>query len=262
MPPRTSAPVIHPSQYETEAALSQYLLFHYGLEQDLLPYAFGPKDALHFPIRCVTACLDRQALPPQARALDLGCAVGRSSFELARSCVHVTAIDNSKTFITAARHIQTNGQLEYTVLEEGQQLGMRIARRPEDIDATRIVFCCRDAMDLDQTTSPFDVVLAANLLCRLGHPEAFLRQLPGLVAAGGQLILTSPYSWLEEFTPRRRWLGGPTGADKKSPLALVEEILEGAFMLQRALDIPFLMREHRRKYQWGVSEASIWKRKA
>src|SRR5712691_9068529 len=75
--------------YETDRALSEYLLFHYGAPEQLLPYAFGPTDALNFPGRCVTECLSVTRLPSQARALDLGCAVGRSSFELARSCAQV-----------------------------------------------------------------------------------------------------------------------------------------------------------------------------
>ena len=31
--------------------------------------------------------------------------------------------------------------------------------------------------------------------------------------------------------------------------------------LRQTLDLPFLIREHRRKYQWSVAEASLWQRK-
>ena len=94
------------SFYETDAALSQYLLFHYGAEEDLMPYSFGPKDALHFPVRCVEECLDLANLPKGAKALELGCAVGRTSFELSRYCQGVTAVDYSSAFIEVAKEIQ------------------------------------------------------------------------------------------------------------------------------------------------------------
>src|SRR5712692_7557295 len=95
-------PCLHPmSYYETDRALSDYLLFHYGTPEQLAPYDFSPSGALHFPVRCVAECLDLTRLPSEARALDLGCAAGRSTFELARHCTQVVGIDYSACFIAA-----------------------------------------------------------------------------------------------------------------------------------------------------------------
>ena len=82
--------------YESPTLLNEYLLFHYGSADEVLPWAFGPREALHFPVRTVTDLTDNS---PRARALDLGCAVGRSSFELSRFCAEVTGIDFSRAFI-------------------------------------------------------------------------------------------------------------------------------------------------------------------
>ena len=60
--------------YETERLLAEYLLFHYGTADEVLPYPFGPKDALDFAVRAVTECLDLPNVPFYARAIDLGCA--------------------------------------------------------------------------------------------------------------------------------------------------------------------------------------------
>jgi putative 4-mercaptohistidine N1-methyltranferase len=247
------------SHYETDIILNEYLLFHYGTHEDQLPFPFGPKNSLHFPIRCVTECLDVDSLPSQAVALDLGCAVGRSSFELARYCEHVVAVDNSHIFISTAKHLQEKGRIEYKIIEEGAKPALRIAKLPEKIDPTRVHFRCCDAMNLFQEPVRFHVVLAANLLCRLPHPASFLKQLPSLVEIGGQLILTSPYSWLEEFTPKSHWLGEGS-LDQKTHLKCIKDIFMGYFELERSFDMPFLMREHLRKYQWGVAQASTWKR--
>jgi len=89
-----------PSLYETELLLQQYLLFHYGTGEDQLPYPFGPHDALFYPVRCVAEFAP--FFGETVRALDLGCAVGRSSFELARHAREVIGIDLSRRFIQAA----------------------------------------------------------------------------------------------------------------------------------------------------------------
>ena len=233
------------SRYETDEILNQYLLFHYGRDRDLMPFSFGPREALNFPVRCVEECFNKKA----SMALELGCAVGRSSFELSRYCKSVLAVDNSSVFISAAQQIQQQGYLDYTILGEGTERSVRTARIPEGIEPGRIHFKCCDVMDVP--LEAYDVVLAANLLCRLRDPSAFLKRLREWVVPGGKLILTTPFSWLEEFTPRSHWLSAEN----------VDRSLEEYFELERAFDMPFLIREHLRKYQWGVTRAAIWKRR-
>lgn len=235
--------------YSTELARSEYLLFHYGNDDDLNPEDLISKAALHFPIRSVTECLDLDL--PHASALDIGCSVGRSSFELSRYCEEVVGVDSSKIFIEAAKTIQSQGFLEYPIPEEGTQMGWRMALRPEGVSQDRVKFVCQDALSFCLSSKPFNVVLAANLICRLENPKAFLASLSAIVSQGGQLVLTSPYSWVEEYTPRSNWLEG---------LESLRDILKNDFELLRAFDMPFLIREHLRKYQCVIAEASIWKR--
>ena len=96
--------------YETDKLLSEYLLFHYGTRGEIGPPP-GAEQALDYAVRCVTECLDTGALPEGARALDLGCAVGRSTFELARHCARAIGIDYSRRFVEAAEGIRTRGEL-------------------------------------------------------------------------------------------------------------------------------------------------------
>ena len=248
--------------YESEKLLGEYLLFHYGSGDEILPYAFGPRDALHFPVRCVTECVDVARLPPNARALDLGCAVGRSSFELARHCASVLGIDLSHRFIDAASTLHEAGRLEYQRHDEGELTTTLIASVPSQIDRKRVRFESGDASDLDAQLGAFDVVLLANVIDRLREPRRCLRRLGALVASGGQLIITSPYSWLEEFTPRENWLGGY--AAEAGPLITLQGLraaLDDNFQLLTSKDMPFLIREHARKFQWSVAQGSIWRRR-
>ncbi len=97
----------------------------------------------------------------------------------------------------------------------------------------------------------------ANLIDRLPDPARCLARLPRLVVSGGWLILTSPYTWLEEYTPRDKWLDG----GERGTLGALKKILFPIFDPRWTFDLPFLIREHRRKYQWGVAEVSIWRRR-
>ena len=233
--------------YESDKLLAEYLLFHYGSAGEILPYEFGPRDALEYPARCVSECVTKTG-----RALDLGCAVGRSSFELARTCAEVIGIDFSRRFIDAADALKT-GEIPYRRADEGDLSTPLIARVPAGIDRTRVSFEVGDAMNLRAGLGSFDVVLMANLIDRLSEPQRCLARLPSLVNTGGQLVITSPYTWLEDFTPRASWLS-PT-------LDGLRAALTPYFGLVATREMPFLIREHARKFQWSVAQATIWIRR-
>jgi putative 4-mercaptohistidine N1-methyltranferase len=248
--------------YETDRAVAEYLLFHYGLPQEILPYDFGPSTAMNFPARCVTECVDGSRLPEKARALDLGCAVGRSTFELSRLCVEVIGIDASDRFIAVATQLQQNGAIHYPRLEEGELTVLTRASVAPDIHRERVHFEEGDAMQLREDLGIFDVVLMANLIDRLADPRTCLARLPHLLKPGGRLVITSPYTWLPEYTPRECWLGGFThdGLSVRT-LDTLKKILSSEFRFVRVKNMPFLIREHARKFQWSVAEASIWLRR-
>lgn len=248
-----------PDIYETERLLGEYLLFHYGHAEDVFTGGWdarGMREALHFPERSVNACFDLPAIPKGAGALDAGCAVGRASFELSRYCESVTGIDRSRRFIAAADALKHDGELVFERLEEGARKTPCTARVPQEIVRNRVAFETGDAMDLRPDLGPFDVVLAANLLCRLPDPAKFLARLPSLVKPGGQLVVTTPCTWLEEFTPRKNWLCSTTS----TTLDGLHGHLDDHFNLVKQLDLPFLIREHARKFQWTVAQATLWRR--
>lgn len=242
--------------YESQRLLEEYLCFHYASDEEVLPWAFGPQAALGFARRTVTELLDVARHPEgaSARALDLGCAVGRSCYELARHAGEVIGVDFSHAFIQAAEALRSKGQLPYTMQEEGTERRRLVAHRPSSGDAEKIQFEQGDAMQLREDLGNFDIVHAANLLCRLPEPLLLLQRLPSLVRSGGQLLLTTPCTWLEEYTPPDRWPKGST-------LDWLKEQLSPHFELDLQLDIPFLIREHARKFQWSVALGTRWVRK-
>jgi putative 4-mercaptohistidine N1-methyltranferase len=246
--------------YDSDRAISEYLLFHYGGSADRIPAALT--DALNFPAKCVTESLDPALLPRQARALDLGCAVGRSSFELARHCGQVVGIDYSERFINVATHLRDSGSYGFNYIEEGELTLPHHAIVPPEIDRNRVTFEQGDAVRLRPGLGMFDVVLMANLIDRVDNPAKCLAQLAGLLKPGGQLIITSPYTWLTGYTPRENWLGGfLRDGQPVQTFHTLKKILAPHFDLSRQRDLSFVIREHARKYQLGFAEATLWIRK-
>lgn len=142
----------------------------------------------------------------------------------------------------------------------------------------------------------FDVILGSNLLCRLPSPRKFLSSLysmdlnggdlhkSGLLKPYGYLVLVSPYSWLEEYTDKDEWLfdapadnqsiTSPSTRSNNSFCALSSYIsthcntkavslsapteTQYGLQLVKRDDVPFMIREHARKFQFGISDLTIW----
>lgn len=239
--------------YETDKLLAEYLLFHYGTADEVLPpdrpWPPGMRQALGFPVRTPGHFAPHEVI----RGLDLGCAVGRSACEMSRSCREVIGIDFSQAFIGAAAAIAAGGAISYRRLEEASLATPLVARLPDGIDGSRLAFAHGDAMDLPAGLGSFDRVHAANLICRLPEPARLLARLPSLVKPGGELVLATPCTWLEEFTPPDRWPPADT-------FGWLVSSLEPAFTLVRRTDEPFLIRETARKFQWTASLVTVWRR--
>jgi len=241
--------------YESDEALEQYLFFHYGTADDYLPFPGSPRGAFGYPARAVKELVDRRKLPRTPRALDLGCAVGRTSLELSRWCGEVVGIDLSRAFIRAARRMQRGGVLPVRYAIEGDRRGEAILRRPAGVHPERVRFVTGDAMAVSPRLGRFDLAVLLNLIDRVPDPAACLAALVDRLQPGAQLIIASPYTWLTDYTPRERWLGGRDG---QSSFAALADVLGPRFRLLRRRQIPFILREHARKYQWSVAEGTAW----
>lgn len=241
--------------YESDKILSEYLLFHFGTAEEILPpdrtWPPGMREALDFAKRTPAHFSSSKV----ARGLDLGCAVGRSAFEMAATCDEVTGIDFSHAFIRAAETLRNGGTLAYERREEASISTRLEARLPAGVDGSRIRFLQGDAMNLPADLGSFGRVHAANLICRLPEPKRLLDRLPSLVMPGGELVLATPCTWLEEFTPSENWPVAGT-------FEWLQQSLAPAFTLERQVEEPFLIRETARKFQWTTSLVTVWRREA
>ena len=245
------------SVYETDELLGQYLSFHYGDSH------FGVGN---YPARCASACLEVMAGRDKRRALDLGCAVGRTSFELARVFEEVVGLDLSASFINAANTLKTHGEVGYFLRSQGD-LGEAATATLSSHNlaghADRTTFEVADACNLGPAYRGFDLVFAGNLIDRLDDPGSFLATVHQLMDDRGVLVISSPYTLLEAFTPRSRWIGGYLRHGVPfTVLDGMKEILAPHFeLMQEPLDLPFVIRETSRKYQHTIAELTAWQRR-
>jgi putative 4-mercaptohistidine N1-methyltranferase len=242
--------------YETEALVNQYMEFHYGDSY------FGVEN---YPRRCADLCLQATAALPRRKALDLGCAVGRSTFELARFFDSAIGLDLSARFIGCANHLRLHRSLDYAKPIEGARTEQKRAElSPLGLDeaSSRVDFAVADACELDRRYTDLDLIFAGNLLDRLYDPGRFLRSIQERLRPGGILVISSPYTWLEAFTPREKWLAGYAGSTGYvSTLEGMRRILTPGFQLaQPPVDVPFVIRETARKFQHSIAELSVWRR--
>ncbi len=246
----------HSSHYENDKQLSEYAEFHYGDTYYDVP---------NFPKALSDLAIEVMQNQPLKTALDLGCATGRASFELAKHFDHVTGIDFSARFIGLALKLAQQGVVRYTMTTEGDLVSYQertlASLGLEDV-AHKVEFWQGDACNLKPNFTGYDLIMAANLIDRLYSPRQFLKAIHERLNLGGILMITSPYTWLEEHTPREEWLGGfKKDGENVTTLDGLKAVLSAHFDLVKApMKVPFVIRETQHKFQHTLSEVTFWKR--
>jgi putative 4-mercaptohistidine N1-methyltranferase len=193
------------------------------------------------------------------KALDLGCGVGKSTFELAKSFKQVTGLDYSKSFIDICNTLKETGQFDYEYKIHCENYQKATAVIDPDIDRTRVKFIHGDACNLPNELGPFDLIILVNLVDRLQNPRQCLIDLHNKLSYNGVLIISSPFTWMEEYTPKEFWIGGKDGV---STFDALKELMEGfCFNLADQRLVSMIIREHSLKYQLNLSMMTVWTKK-
>ncbi|RUM64635.1 MAG: SAM-dependent methyltransferase [Sulfurospirillum sp.] len=241
--------------YESDAQIAQYAEFGWGES------AFGIEN---YPSACVRHALSFMKRKPKRRALDVGCAIGRSTFELAREFGEVTGLDFTARFISLATRMKEEGRIGYAFPVEGELVAYKQAALKDfglEDEAQRVQFWQADACNLKPHFRGYDLIFAGNLIDRLYDPAKFLGDLHERLVEGGLLILTSPYTWLEEFTPKEKWLGGfKKDGEDFTTLDGLKAVLGEHFTLLHTRDIPFVLKETARKHQHTIAQMTVWEK--
>lgn len=219
--------------YETQGLVDMYLNFHFG------PDNF---EIQNYPSLCAKVSIDiAKKNDVKGRALDLGCAVGRTSIDLAEYFDEVVGIDLSNAFIKAANEVLPSYENA----------------------SKKVKFLVGNACNLDKSIGKFSLIFGGNLIDRLYDPLAFLVQIGEFLEPNGILILTSPYSWLAEYTPKTRWLGGIYENQQQITTQFgLKRTLEpqGFDELQPNENLRFVIKENDWVYQYTLANATFWKK--
>jgi SAM-dependent methyltransferase/uncharacterized protein YbaR (Trm112 family) len=193
---------------------------------------------------------------PATRVLDLGCAAGRTSFDLAarHPDALVLGLDRNLALLRLARRAG-EGVLSYP----RRRIGLVYDRRrfpvaPEG--AARVDFWACDALALPFAPGVADLAAALNLLDCVAEPRRLLAGLAETVHPGGRVLLATPYDWSTRATPVDTWIGGHSqraehgGAGEPFLRALLREgahaqSVPGLRLLEEA-DLPWQTRLHDR----------------
>lgn len=187
----------------TRYQLSSYARSHFG---DLDPDRPAPREgSMAALVDTSMALLSR---PPGGAWLDVGCSVGRASFELAaRTGDLVLGVDLNLAMLAIARRVAHTGQVSHVlrrvgIVYEQRSFAVELERRD------RVDFWACDAMALPFADASFDGGVSFNVADCIGSPLAHLMELGRVLRPGAEAALTTPYDWSENVTPVEGWIGG------------------------------------------------------
>ena len=242
--------------YEKDEIISQYCEFHYGDE--------------HFNVQnflTKVADIAKKYAINTSSVLDIGCSVGRASFELTKTFDSVTGIDFSARFISVAQDLINNGVFRFEKKIEGDITEpKKITLKDFNLQKTdldKLEFWQGDACNLKPHFKNYDMIIAINLLDRLYDPELFLRDIAKRLNNDGIFIVGSPFTWSDEYVKKEHWLGGKIEDGKKiySQDRLANILNDEFELVEEPFDVEFVIQEHVRKYQHTFSKFSVWKKK-
>lgn len=140
--------------------------------------------------------------------IDLGCSVGRTSFELSEHRDElVLGVDLNFSMLQVASQVLRTGRVCYPrrrvgIVYDRREFPYR-SSRPQNID-----FWACDLMALPLAQSSFSLAIALNVLDCVPAPAEFLHESCSLLKPGGKLLLTTPFDWSPSATSVEAWLGG------------------------------------------------------
>lgn len=247
------------NRYETDKAVTEYIEFHYGAEY------LGIEN---FPKKCAEICIQSAKTLgiPLKKAMDLGCAVGRTTFELAKEFEEVTGIDLSARFFQFAVRVKEQGKVRYCLPAEGDILEYKefdLTKLGLDSMKNNVQFFQQDACNMDiKKFNSFDLVYAGNLLDRMRFPTVFLQSVHRFINKGGLLVIACPYAWDEQFTDKQHWVGAKKkdGENYTTAMALKDALSNNFKAVLTPINVPYVLRETKRKFQYALSEVLFFQK--
>lgn len=244
----------------TRHNVSAYAASHFGTGEDK-----AGQGTIHEVLS--TAVAMAGPLPP-GPVLDLGCAVGGTSFHLAGALEGrlVLGMDLGFGLLRVAGEVLETGEAVYDLRTNG--LVYRRCRRPlTQGPAGPVDFWVGDASALPFAPGKFAMVCALNLLDCVHSPVTVLQQIDAALVPGGVCLLATPFDWAASATPVEGWIGGHSrrAGDGGCPVTRLRAILADGdwplpgmrLRLVGARTVPWAVRLHDRAQMLYQSELMV-----
>ncbi|KAI9918720.1 hypothetical protein PsorP6_011682 [Peronosclerospora sorghi] len=158
------------------------------------------------------------------------------------------------TLVDASTQIKEKSEMEYEAHIQGDIVEIRRAKVPEGSQPDSVEFLQGDAYNL--SSSLVSRSFSLQFVMPITGPKNFLTQISERINPGGLFVL------LEEYTRKDKWIRGVSDAEGNhvDRFSQIEKLISKDFeLIIERQDFPFLIHQHVRKYQWGVSDRIYWK---
>lgn len=197
VPEKTLPVTLSPEGYNSFSMLSSYLWSHYS------EFFSGP-DATDAYRRWAAGFT-----PQDGWALDIGCSVGRLTFEMTKTHDRAVGVDTSISFVRAARALASQRRLEFDMIMEGQIMEARSCGLDPEFEFGNAEFIVADAMALPFRSHVFATTSSINILEKVPDPAQHLAEANRITnRESGRFLFSDPFSWDEAVSPPELWLGG------------------------------------------------------
>jgi SAM-dependent methyltransferase len=147
-------------------------------------------------------------------ALDIGCSVGRLSFELTKTHSSVIGIDTSISFIEKARELVRKKTLEFDLIIEGLITEKRSCEFDAAFNYDHVDFIVADALALPFPNRFFSTVTSINILEKVSSPIGHLMDINRVLREKKSMfVFSDPFSWDESVSHPDYWLSGGTNGN-------------------------------------------------
>ena len=199
----------------------------------------------------------REALPLDSPLIDVGCALGRATFEIAarvKSAQPVLGIDLNFTMLRFAQKLISTGRASYPRKRVGVVYDTHDIHY-KSVGMERVDFWACDGMALPFSGGRVGAALSLNLLDCVSAPANHIHELLRVLKVHSPLYLSTPFDWSAQATPMAGWLGGHSqrtnceGYSEQVFLELIQalQLSNGeSLMVEEELDIPWDVRVHAR----------------
>ena len=189
----------------TRQQQASYCADHYREEFSVSSNAKKSENSFSSIRRCLAEILNnmpQNSLP----CIDLGCAVGGTTFDIAKNRNALTiGIDLNWPLLNIARKTLHEGIISFP----HRIIGNKYKRYSKKVSYSQTNLCdfwIADALHLPFKEDIFGLAIALNIIDCLSSPQKLLSELLNITTVAGGISLSCPFDWVSHATSQSNWI--------------------------------------------------------